>query len=196
MAFSKSIQTALLAIQSVAANSVLISSAFDMSTRVGGLLFLRFGRRSASAAGASVNIRCEASHASSGDNSWYPFAVWSTSFAACEGEAVTGTVAAGQKVITVASTANLTAGDLIFIDNGTIANSEWARIKSIVSNTSVTVEDDLVNAATGATIYDGAEIFPPVIVPDAAYRIRAVIDGSGFTQAFAINANLTTIDSI
>ena len=194
--FTKSVQTALLANQSVAASSVVISAAFDMSTKLGGMVFVRFGRRSNAAAGAGANIRIEASHATSGDNSWYPLAIFTTAFAACEGETVTGTVAAGQKVITVASTTNLTAGDLIFLDNGTIANSEWHRIKSIVGNTSVTVEDDLVNAQTGAIIVDAAEIFAPVSIPEAVMRIRVVDDGSLFTQAHAINANLTTIDGI
>jgi len=194
--FTKSVQTALLAIQSVAASSVVISAAFDMSTKLGGMVFARFGRRAAAAAGVGANIRIEASHATSGDNSWYPLAIFTTSFSAVEGEAVTGTVAAGQKVITVASTTNLTAGDIIFIDNGTIANSEWHRIKSIVGNTSVTVEDDLVNAQTGATLYDAAEIFAPVSIPEAVMRIRVVDDGSLFTQAHAINVNLTTIDGI
>jgi len=194
--FTKSVQTALLAIQSVAAASVVISAAFDMSTKLGGMVFVRYGRRIAAHTLTSANIRIEASHATSGDNSWYPLAIFTTAFAACEGEAVTGTVAAGQKVITVASTTNLTIGDLIFIDNTTIANSEWHRITSIVGNTSVTVEDNLVNAQTGATLYDAAEIFAPVSIPEAVMRIRVVDDAASLTQAHAINVNLTTIDGI
>lgn len=186
----------LFALASTAASSVAISSALDVSTKMGGLLYVRFGRRSATAAGAGVNIRLEASMASSGDNSWFPFAIFTTAFAACESEAVSGTVGSGTNVITVASTTNLTAGDLIFIDNGTIGNSEWGRVKSIVANTSITIEDNLVNAQTGATIYDSAEIYSPVSIPAGAYRIRAVIDGSGFTQAFAVEVRYTTIDSI
>jgi len=194
--FSKTVQTALLAIQSVAASSVAISSAFDMSTKLGGIISVRFGRRAVTAAGAGANIRIEASSATSGDNTWYPLATFTSAFAVCEGEALTGTVAAGQKVLTLSSTTNLTAGDVIFIDNGTIANSEWGRIKSIVASTSVTLEDDLVNAQTSSTIYDLAEIYSPVSIPEAAMRIRVVADGSLFTQAFSVNATLMTIDSI
>lgn len=193
--FAKTYGT-LFALASTAASSVAISSPLDVSTKLGGSLFVRFGRRAVTAAGAGVNIRLEASHASSGDNSWFPFAIFTTQFAACEGEAVSGTVGSGTNVITVASTTNLAAGDLIYIDNGTIANSEWGRIKSIVSNTSVTIEDNLVNAQTGATMYDTAEIFSPVAIPAGVARIRAAIDGSGFTQAFACEVRYTTIDSI
>ena len=193
--FSKSVGT-LFALASTAASSVALSSALDVSTAMGGLVYVRFGRRSATAAGAGVNIRLEASHATSDDNSWYPFAQYVTAFAACEAEALTGTVAAAQAVLTLASTTNLTAGDLIFIDNGTIANSEWGRIKSIVANTSVTIEDNLVNAQTGATIYDAAEIYTPAEIPAGAMRIRLVADGSLFTQAFALEARYSLITGI
>lgn len=193
--FSKTNGT-LFTLASTAASTVAISSALDVSTKMGGLVYARFGRRSATAAGAGVNIRLEASMASSGDNSWFPFAVFTTAFAACEAEAVSGTVGSGTNVITVAATTNLAAGDLIFIDNGTIGNSEWGRIKSIVAATSVTIEDNLVNAQTGATLYDTAEIYAPVSIPEGAYRIRAVVDGSLFTQAFACEIRYTTTDGI
>jgi len=193
--FSKTLGT-LLALQSVSASSVVVGTPLDVSTKMGGLVYLRFGRRAATAAGAGCNIRLEASHSASGDNSWYPFSIFTTAFAAAEAEAVSGTVAAGATAITVASTTNLTAGDLIFIDNGTIANSEWARIKAISANVSVTVEDALVNAATGCTLYDSAEIYAPVAIPEGALRIRCVVDASLFTQACAVEARYSTIDGI
>jgi len=193
--FSKSAGT-LLALQSIAASSVAVGSAVDVSAKLGGLIYVRFGRRAATAAGAGCNIRLEASHSANADNSWYPFAIFTTAFAAAEAEAVSGTVAAGATAITVASTTNLTAGDVIFIDNGTIANSEWARIKSISANVSVTVEDALVNAATGCTLYDSAEIYAPVAIPEGASRIRCVVDASLFTQACAVEARYSTIDGI
>lgn len=193
--FSKTNGT-LFTLASTAASTVAISSALDVSTKMGGLVYVRFGRRAATAAGAGVNIRLEASMASSGDNTWFPFAIFTTAFATSEAEAVSGTVSSGTNVITVAATTNLAAGDLIFIDNGTIANSEWGRIKSIVAATSVTIEDNLVNAQTGSTIYDLAEIYSPVSIPEGAYRIRAVLDGSLFTQAFACEIRYTTIDGV
>lgn len=194
--FAKTVQSDLIALQSVAANSVVVGSPVDVSAKLGGLIHARFGRRSATSGTAGVNIRLESSHSASGDNSWFPFAQFTTAFVACDTEAVSGTVSSGTNVITVASTSGFTAGDVVFIDNGTIGNSEWGRVKSIVTNTSITIEDNLVNAQTGATLYDSAEIFPPVAIPAGAVRVRAVIDGSGFTQAFAVQVGLITIDSI
>ena len=193
--FSKTLGT-LYALASTAASSVSLGTPLDVSTKMGGLVYVRFGRRAATAAGAGCNIRLEASHSATVDNSWYPFAIFTTAFAAAEAEAVSGVVAAGETAITVAATANLTAGDLIFIDNGTIGNSEWGRIKTISANTSVTVEDALVNAATGCTLYDSAEIYAPVAIPEGAYRIRCVVDASLFTQACAVEARYSTIDGI
>lgn len=187
--------TSVLSLQSVAASSVAISSAIDVSGKLAATLFIHFGRRSATAAGAGVNFRIEASSKSSGDGHWYPLAELTTAFAACEAEAVSGTVGSGTNVITVASTTNLTAADLVYIDNGTIANSEWGRIKSIVANTSVTIEDNLVNAQTGATLYDAAEMYALTLDLSAVGRLRLVADGASFTQAFAVEAHMVTLDS-
>ena len=185
----------LISLQDIAANTVVVGSGVDLSGKEMGMVYARFGRRSASAGGAGVNIRIEASHKGSGDNSWYPLAIFTSAFAACESEAVSGTVNSGTKIITVASTTNLTAGDIVFISNGTPANSEWARIKSIQGTPSVTIEDDLVNAQTGSTLYDSAEIYAPVPIPKNVYRIRAVIDGASFTQAFSAQVKYSTVES-
>lgn len=194
--FSKTGDLDLLTLQSIAASSVVVGSAVDVSDKMGGLVYARIGRRSATAAGAVCNIRLEASFKTSGDNSWFPFCILSGDFAACEAEAVTGTVAAGATAVTCASTTNLAAGDVVFIDNTTIANSEWIRIKSIVAATSVSPEEALVNAATGATMYDSATIFNAVAIPDGAIRIRAVADGSLFTQAWAVQVKYSRKDGI
>jgi hypothetical protein len=188
--------TSLLSLQSVASNTVVISSAVDVSTKLAGTVYIHFGRRATTALTTGMIFRIEESSKSSGDGHWYPVATFQTAVTAAESEAVSGTVNSGTNVITVASTSNLTAGDVIFIDNGTIANSEWGRIKSISSNTSVTIEDNLVNAQTGSTIYDQAEMFVAKLDFTSTGRIRLVADGSGTGQATAVEAHLVTGDSI
>ena len=186
----------IITLQSVAASSVLVSSAVDVSTKWKASLNVFFGRRSASSAGAGVNIYIEGSTFASGDDNWATLAQYTTGFAAAEAEAVTGVVAAGATVITCASTTNLTAQDYIYIDNGTIANSEWRRIKSIVAATSVTVIDALTNAQTSSTMYDSAETYNADLDLSSIMRIRVVADGSLYTQAFAIKVTSTYLDSI
>lgn len=188
--------TSVLSLQSVASNSVVISSVIDVATKLAASIFIHFGRRATTALTEGMEFRVEASSKSSGDGHWYPLATFKTAVTAAESEAVSGTVSSGTNVITVASTTNLVAGDMIFIDNGTIANSEWGRIKSIVTNTSVTIEDNLVNAQTGATIYDQAEMFVAQLDLTAVARIRLVADGRNTGQAVAVEADMVTGDSI
>ncbi len=193
---SKTAGISVLSLQSVASNTVVISSAIDVSTKLAISIFIHFGRRVTTALTEGMEFRIEASSKSSGDGHWFPLAVFKTATATAESEAVSGTVSAGTNVITVASTTNLVKGDIVYVDNTTIANSEWGRIKDLVTNTSVTIEDDLVNAQTGATIYDQAEMFVAQIDLTAITRIRVVADGRNTGQAVAIEVFAVTGDSI
>lgn len=193
---AKTAGISLLSLQSVASNTVVISSPQDVGTKLGATVFLHFGRRATTALTTGMIFRVEGSSKASGDGHWYPLAQVQTDIATAETEAVSGTVNAGTNVITVASTTNLVVGDIIYIDNGTIANSEWGRIKSLVTNTSVTIEDNLVNAQTGATIYDQAQMWALALDLTAITRLRLVADGSGTGQAVAVEAHMVTYDSL
>ena len=187
----------LLAIQSVAASSTVISSALDVSTKMGGLVYVRFARRAATAAGAGVNIRLEASKSATVNNSWFPFAIFTTGFAVVNATTLDAEAASGQAVIPLTATTGFAAQGIGFCDNGTIANSEWFRVLSVSAAVSVTAEENLVTTqANGTAALAGAEIFTPANIPEGAIRIRAVVDGSLFTQAFAIEVTYTTIDGI
>lgn len=194
--YSKTQGTSVLSLQSVASAAVLISSAIDVSSVIAATMFIHFGRRAASALTAGVQFRVEASSKSSGDGHWYPLFTYTSDIAAASDEAVSGTVNAGTNVITVASTTGFTAGDLIYIDNGTIGNSEWGRVKSISTNVSITIEDNLVNAQTCATMYDQAQIFRPVDINCRAIgRLRLVVDNTASGQAVAVEAHIVTATS-
>lgn len=195
-ALSKTQGTGFFSLQSVASNTVVIGSAVDVSAKFAATVFIHFGRRATTALTLPMILRIEASSKSSGDGHWYPLRVLETGVATSESEAVSGTVNSGTNVITVASTTNLAAGDLVYIDNGTIANSEWGRVKSISANTSITIEDNLVNAQTGATIYDQAEFYAVQLDLTAVGRIRFVADGKGTGQAVAVEAHIVTADSL
>ena len=93
-------------------------------------------------------------------------------------------------------TTGFAVGDVVYIDNGTIGNSEWGRVKAVSANTSITIEDNLVNAQTGATVYDQAQIFRAVDINLRAIgRIRVVVDNTGTGQAIAVEAHMVTADS-
>lgn len=193
---TKTADISLAALASLASNSTFVGTAADVSSKLAATVFIHFGRRSASALTEGVEFRIEASSKASGNGHWFPIASFKTQLAAVESEAVSGTVSSGTATITVASTTNLTGADRIFIDNSTIANSEWGKIASIVSNTSVTIEDNLVNAQTGSTIYEGAELFVAQLDLTAISRVRVVVDGYNTGQAVAYEVIMVTGDSI
>lgn len=185
----------IMSLQTIAASTGIRSDVISFDRKLKAKFYIYFGREAATAAGAGVNIRIESSSESSGDGNWIPESIFTTQFAAVSDEAVSGTEAAGQTVISVASTTGLTAQDIVFFFNSTIGNSEWGRITSISTNTSITLEDALTNAQTGSTIYDGAEMFVSEINVEAGVRYSAYVDGSLFTQPFAIRVRATTFDS-
>lgn len=196
---TKTIQTPLFAVQSLASNSVAISSELDVSTKLSASVLFRFGRTVATALTTGLTYRLEGSWKSSGDGHWGVIggAQFITNIAAVGDEAVSGTCNAGQNVIAMASTTGFTVGDRVFIKNGTFGNSEFGIIKVVTSNTSITLEDNLVNAQTGATVYAGAQSFSASNVDLAGVkRLRAVAHGSGTGQAVAIEAQIITCDSI
>ena len=193
---NKTIQTPLLALQSVAASTVVIGSWFDYSAIVGpAAILVSFGRGSASASTGSAFIRIEARNAASG-NTGNTILTLTTDYAAVTSQAVSGTCNSGQNVIGIGTTTNIAAGTVLFIVNGTFANSEFARVKSIVTNTSATIEENLVNAQTGSTVYTGAQIFDAQEIGAPYKSIRAVFDGSRFTQACAVRVDMITVDSM
>lgn len=193
---SKTQDVTVLALQSVAADTIVVGSAIDLATKFAATVFIHFGRSVATALTRGVIIRVDASAKSSGDDQWFPLAVLQTAAAAAETEAVSGTVNAGQPVVTVASTTNLATRDIVLLLNGTLANSEWGRIASVVLNTSITLENNLTNAQTGATVIDSAELFVVQIDASAIARIRLVVDNSGTGQAVIVEAEAITLDSI
>lgn len=193
---NKTIQTALLSLQNLASNTVAISSVLDVSTIFAAEILVHFGRRTTSALTAGVNFRVEGSAKASGDGHWFPLAIVTTDTAAASSQAVNGTVNSGTNVITFTSTSFASLQGVIYLDNSTIANSEWGRVKAISANVSVTIEDNLVNAQTGSTAYSNAQILSILVDLAAIKRLRVVADGSNTGQACAVEVECITLDSI
>lgn len=193
---SKTQAQSIIALASLASNSVSISSALDVSTKFAGTWLIHFGRRATSALTEGLEFRIEASAKSSGDGFWYPVAAFKTKIAAVTSEAVNGTCNSGQKVIAMTSTTGMTVGDIVYIDNTTIANSEWGRIAVVTSNTSITLEDNLNNAQTGSIVFPSGEMYAAQIDLLAIGRVRVVANGDNTGQATAIEVWAVTCDSI
>lgn len=174
----------------------IIGAAKDVSAKMGGIVVIRFGRRSASAAGAGAKIIIQASPSTDGAI-WSDLYTYTTDFAACASQAVSSNAAAAQKVISVAATANLPVQTPIFIANSSQGNSEWHVTQALTTNTNITTRDDLDYAqSTSSTIYTAAEMPTPIRFPAGIARLRAVHDPLVFTQNHAVEVWFTTLDGI
>jgi len=183
-------QVSLITLQQVtAAPRVVMSSELPTTNFTSASIMIRLGRQTETAFTAGVNFRIEASAATSGDGYWFPITTFTSALGTNVGsEAVNGACAAGQKTINAASTTNLVVGNIIFINNTTLANSEFARITTVTLNTSIAVEDNLLFAQTGSTLYTQGEFYYALIDTTAIERLRIVVDGSGAAQNFVVDA--------
>jgi len=184
MALTKVTSVTLLGIVSVASNSFAVGSAIDVSTYYGADLRIRMGRGTGTAFTTSPIARVQATYLTSPTaNDWVTVAEFQPAVGATIGsQAVSGTEAAGQTVVTLAAGTNFAAGDFVFFHNGTIGNSEWCRVNS-VSGADLTLQEGLVFAQTGATCRDQAEEYHLSLDLTSIQKIRLVVDANSSGQA-------------
>lgn len=184
MALTKVTETSLFALASVSSNTVSIGSAVDVSTYYGGWLKARMGRGTGTAFTTAPICRIEGTYLTSPTaDDWFSITEFQPAVGTSIGsQAVSGTEAAGQTVVTLAAATNFAGGDYVFFQNGTIGNSEWCRVVSVAS-ADLTLEEGLVNAQTSSTCRDQAEQFNALLDLTSIQKIRVVIDGRNTGQA-------------
>jgi hypothetical protein len=186
----------LYPLELLAANAVGISPAYDVPNTLAASIFVHVGRTDTSGDLTNgIEIRVEASAKSSGNDQWFPLAIFKTGRTVPESEVIT-VAASGTRNLTVASTTNLAKGDIIFVKHSTLELSEFHRVKATTPNATVHIVDPIANTQTSSTIYDQAEMFVAQLDLTAIGRIRLVADGSGGGRTFAVEAYMVTGDSI
>lgn len=104
------------------------------------------------------------------------------------------TSAAGQKVLSVASTTGFTAGDYVLIGHNT-AREEIRRIDSIQAGTSLTMEENLDFEHTDAQADDVIELTSPVegvqFLPYSRRRERTTVDADSASGQPVLNVTAT-----
>jgi hypothetical protein len=100
-----------------------------------------------------VQVRPEA-YASTVNEHWITLG---SAYAAAGGtpdtEAMTATEPAGETVLACASTTGFAVGDLLYIqDAGTLADSEWARLRKFTADTNITLVDGLVTGKDSSDV--------------------------------------------
>lgn len=178
-------------------NTATYGSAVDVSTYYGADVRIRMGRGTGTAFTTSPIARLQATYKTSPTaNDWVTVAEFQPAVGASIGsQAVSGTEAIGQTVITLAAGTNFAAGDYVFFHNGTIGNSEWSRVLS-VSGADITVEEAIVFAQTGATCRDQAEEYHLLLDLTSIQKIRLVIDSYGSGQASIWESGLGAVTAL
>jgi len=127
----------------------------------------------------------QTSLSSTGDEDWVTNTTHTTSTGTPNVEVCTGTEPVGEQTITIASTTGYTVGALIYIRDTVLADSEWAYVREVVSNTSVILIDGLTraHAATTTSLFSIAEKFTTLVDVTGCSRLRVVYFHEGGTGA-------------
>jgi hypothetical protein len=190
MALTKVTNTPVYAIASTASNTVDEGSALDVSTYYGGKIRIHMGRGTGTAFTTAPQILLQwTAVASPTADDWGTEQIFIPGIgASIASQAVSGTEAAAQTVVTLAAGTSFAAGDYVFFHNTTIANSEWCRVQS-VSGADLTLSEGLVNAQTGSTCRDQAEEWSYDMDLVGVQKIRIVVNGAGSGQAVIVRAS-------
>lgn len=190
--------TALFPLQNVPASGNVVGSDTAVTTTIGAAILIHFGRCSSTAFTVSPTFRLEGKFKNVAQGFWGVLQPYTPQLgASLTAQAVNGTCNAAQNVIPLASTTNFALQDIVYIKNTTIGNGEFGRVKSIVANTSITLEENLNNAQTGSTVYRAAEMYVTQLDLTSVTDIRLVVDNSANSTANGIDVEawMVTFDA-
>jgi hypothetical protein len=133
-----------------------------------------------------------------GSNNWFvlPGCSFTPSVVTASTEILSETEPVGEVNIVVPTPGDFDAGDLIFIENTTLASSEWNSVQEIGAQT-VVLDDGLVySQQSDSAIWEDREDHPCVIGPGWTL-MRAKFSSEGATCGdSAIRATYSTFDSV
>lgn len=190
--------TAVLTHQAITHPDTVKGSAQDVSTKLAATIVMWHSSVEATANTNPGSFYVQVSASSSGDEDWATVAQFTVNATTADTEAMTATEPIAETVMAVASTTGFVAGDLLYLQNSTVGNGEWAQCQEIVSNTSINLIDGLTNQQTSSsTIWNDANVFTCQLDLTAVGRLRVVFQHEGATGANChVKAIMITGDSI
>jgi hypothetical protein len=194
---NKTAGTVLLAHTAITHPDTAKGSATDVSTKLAGTIYLFHASVEATANTNAGVFLIQTSASSSGDEDWATqFSIQAT-VSTADTEAMTATEPAAETVLACASTTGFVAGDLLYIQNTTLANGEWARCQEIVANTSINLIDGLTNEQTNTSvIWNDADVIAVPMSFQSEARVRVVFQHEGATGANChVKALMVSADS-
>jgi hypothetical protein len=194
---NKTVNTVLLAWQDIATGNVVLGSAVSIVGKYAASFGVRIARRSGTAFTTGwPNIRIEFSEKTSGNDGWFPVLNYQPALGvSIANTTLNGVVTAGATSFVVTANTNISAGDLLFLGDGSAANYEIVRVKS-VSGTTITPEEAVTfGHQTASIVTDQPEIYFPACDLTPYNRVRAVADNSNSGQSISAQVTMTTLDS-
>lgn len=192
---TKTIQTELLAITKIAANTQQKSSELDLTNIKKVAILIDHGRTATTAfVVAGTEYRIEVSQKATGNDTWQPIASVVADITAASEITADGDEAAAQTLIEIGATTPV-VGDIVFWENNTdVLDSEWMRVIAIVGGTSFTILDGLNHAQEAAKkIYNKAQQFPLSLDVSAFTRLRVVVNNANGTTNVQIASRIACI---
>ena len=194
----KTIQPEALSIQQINANAAATKSAevVGISTALACTIFWDFAPLATTASVNPTQLSVQTSQKASGNDTWVDILSPQSPTSVPVSGAQTGSSSIGASTI-VAATGTFTLGQYIFIQDPTFTNSEWAKLVG-QSGTTLTLENPLTYAHSGATIWSYAQRYVYSLSLDGIQRLRfVVLNNLGTTcRPVAVRVAITTTDSI
>lgn len=180
------VQTALLAAQTIAASTNVLSSTVSVSGVKRVTVFIDHARAATAAFGTNgTEYRVEVSAQTSGNDTWSPIASVLCASAVAASAAASSNCAAGTTLVTITSGTAIPANEWIAFTSGTI---EWVRSTIATGTASFNILDGTTYGHASATgIFAGAEKFILSLNVEAQTRMRTVVNNlaSGTSQNIA-----------
>lgn len=190
----KTIETELLAITKVDANTQQKSSELTLTNMKKVALLIDHGRTATTAfVVAGTEYRVEVSQKATGNDTWRAIASAVCGIAAATEITADAQEVAGQTLIEIGANTP-TINDIVFWENATLANSEWMKVVAITGGTDFTILDGLTNTQEAAKkIYNKGEQFVLLLDVESYTRLRVVVNNNNGTTNVQVVSRIAAI---
>lgn len=172
----------------------------DVSTKLAAKLFLFHAAVESGVANTNPGrFLVQTSASATGNENWVTEYEFDATISTADTEAMDAAEPSGETALAVSSTTGFAAYDKLYIqDVTTLANSEWALCRKIVTDTTIDLVDGLTNAkAINDVIWNDADIFTCVLDLTAVTRLRVIFMHEGAAGANChVKGLMVTGDSI